>query len=125
VFFLDENTGYVRIGYPDTGTLYRTADAGNTWARVAASPGVRMLFADREVGWSFHYDKLSFTTSGGKTWTSRTFTFPASVGTFALPSRHRAYVAGSHGMIYRYSVVPVAYKSKGMLDAPMMPGYKP
>ena len=28
VFFTDENTGYVRIGYPDSGLLYRTADGG-------------------------------------------------------------------------------------------------
>ena len=123
VFFIDENTGYVRIGYPDSGLLYRTADGGQTWNRTGASPGASIRFADPEVGWAFHYGKLSYTTSGGKMWTSRTFTFPARVNAFSIPSRHRAYVAGLHGMIYRYSVVPAGYTAKGMLDAPMMPGY--
>lgn len=123
VYFADQSTGYVRIGYPDTGLLYRTADGGQTWTRMAASPGKRIRFAEPEVGWAFDYRKLSYTTSSGKTWTSRTFSFPASVNAFSLPDRHRAYVAGDHGMIYRYRVVPADYSGKGMLDAPMMPGY--
>src|SRR5207248_3928233 len=92
VFFIDENTGYVRIGYPDTGLLYRTADGGQTWNRMAASPGVSIRFADPEVGWAFHYGKLSYTTGGGKMWTSRTFHFPARLNAFSIPNRHRAYV---------------------------------
>lgn len=41
---------------------------------------------------------------------------------FSIPSRRRAYAVGQHGMIYRYSVVPIEYTAKGMIDAPMMPG---
>ena len=123
VFFVDEKTGYVRIGYPDRGILYRTTDGGQTWTRTAASPGKSIHFADPEVGWAFHYNKLSYTVGGGKMWTSRTFAFPVSVNAFSLPNRHRAYVAGDHGMVYRYSVVPANYVGKGMIDAPMMPGY--
>jgi len=80
-----------------------------------------MQFVDSEVSWSFYYNKLSFTTNGGTRWTSRTFAFPTSPRAFSLPSRRRAYVVGDHGMIYRYSVVPIEYAAKGMIEAPMMP----
>lgn len=83
---IDELTGYVRIGYPDTGLLYRTADGGKTWNRTAASPGKSIRFANPEIGWAFHYGKLSFTTSGGTAWTSRTFSFPGRVTRSAFPA---------------------------------------
>ena len=121
IFFTDPNVGYVRTGYPDSGRLYRTTNGGQNWTGIGASPGKKMQFVDPEVGWSFHYNRLSFTTNGGTRWTSRTFAFPVSATAFSLPSRSRAYVVGDHGMIYRYSVVPIAYSVKGMIDAPMMP----
>jgi len=82
-----------------------------------------MKFVDTQVGWSFHYSKLSFTTNGGTRWTSGTFAFPVSPRAFSLPTRTRAYVVGDHGMIYRYSVVPIEYSARGMIDAPMMPAH--
>ena len=121
IFFTDPNVGYVRTGYPDSGRLYRTTNGGESWTGAGASPGDTIKFVDSEVGWSFHYNKLSFTTNGGTRWTSRTFAFPVSTRGFSLPSRRRAYVIGEHGMIYRYSVVPIAYSAKGMIEAPMMP----
>ena len=121
IFFTDPNVGYVRTGYPDSGRLYRTANGGESWTGVGASPGQTIKFVDSQVGWSFHYSQLSFTTNGGTRWTSRKFAFPVSPRAFSLPSRRRAYVTGDHGMIYRYSVVPIAYSAKGMIDAPMMP----
>jgi photosystem II stability/assembly factor-like uncharacterized protein len=121
ITFTDAKVGYVRTGNPDSGRLFRTTDGGQTWTGAGASPGETMKFVDAQVGWSFHYNKLSFTTNGGTRWTSRTFAFPVSPRAFSLPSRTRAYVVGDHGMIYRYSVVPIAYTAKGMIDAPMMP----
>ena len=121
IFFTDPHVGYVRTGYPDSGRLYRTTNGGQSWAGIGVSPGERMQFADPGVGWSFHYNRLSFTTNGGTRWTSRTFAFPASTRAFSFPSRQRAYVIGDHGMIYRYSVVPAGYSAKGMIEAPMMP----
>lgn len=123
VFFIDANTGYVRTGYPDTGRLFRTTDGGRTFTGVGASPGDRMKFTDPGVGWSFYYGKLNYTSSGGDRWTSRSFTFPATVYSFSLPSRRRAYVVGNHGMVYRYSIVPASFTAPGMIDAPAMPGY--
>ncbi len=122
VFFVDENTGYVRVGYPDTGQLFKTTDGGQTWTGMAASPGDLIKFADPEVGWAGHYSKISYTTDGGSRWNSREFAFPASVWTFSLPRRDRAYVVGDHGMIYRYRVVPSETVVAKALPAPAMPG---
>jgi photosystem II stability/assembly factor-like uncharacterized protein len=121
VVFTDPNTGSVLTGSPDSGRLYRTTNGGQSWTGIGVSPGKTMHFADPEVGWSFDYNKLSFTTNGGTRWTSRTFAFPVSPNAFSFPSRQRAYVIGDHGMIYRYSVVPIDYTAKGMIAAPMMP----
>lgn len=121
-FFVDENTGYARVGYPDTGQLFKTADGGQTWTGMAASPGDRIQFADPEVGWALHYSKVSFTTDSGKRWNSREYPFPAHVETFSLPRRDRGYIVGDHGMIYRYRIVPVEYVAKGMIPAPLLSG---
>jgi photosystem II stability/assembly factor-like uncharacterized protein len=121
-FFIDENTGYVRVGAADTGQVYKTTDGGRTWTGLATSPGKRMQFADPEVGWALLYRKISFTTDGGNRWNSREYPFPASADAFSLPRRDRGYVAGEHGMIFRYRIVPINYTSKGMIPAPLLSG---
>lgn len=119
-FFLDANTGFqVR-----SNVLFRTTDGGQSWQSVIAKlsqgyPDVK--FADREVGWSCFGGTWAYTVDGGKHWTSRPIQFPAPVNAFSLPARDRGYVVGQHGMIYRYRIVPIDYKSKGMMEAPMMP----
>ena len=121
-FFIDENVGYVRVGYPDTGQLFKTTDGGQTWTGMATSPGDRLQFADPEVGWSLHYNKVAFTTDGGNRWNSREYPFPAHVATFSLPRRDRGYIVGDHGMIYRYRIVPLEYAAQGMIPAPLLSG---
>ncbi len=121
-FFLDERTGYVRAGGPDTGQVYKTIDGGSTWTGMAASPGKRIQFADPEVGWAVNYRKVSFTTDGGNHWNSREYPFPAMTWAFSLPRRDRGYVVGEHGMIYRYRIVPAEYVAKGMIPAPLLSG---
>lgn len=121
-FFLDEVTGYVRAGGPDTGQVFKTTDGGNTWTGMAAAPGKRIQFADPEVGWAVNYRKVSFTTDGGNHWNSRDYPFPAMTWAFSLPRRDRGYVVGEHGMIYRYRIVPVEYTAKGMIPAPLLSG---
>jgi photosystem II stability/assembly factor-like uncharacterized protein len=120
-FFVDALTGYVRTGYPDSGQLFRTADGGRTWSAIAGSPGKRIQFADPGVGWAFHYRRLAFTTDAGSRWTSRDVALPASVNAFSFPRRDAAFLVGDHGMVYRYRIVPVDYKSKGMIAAAVMP----
>ena len=121
-FFVDELTGYIRTGYPDSGQLFKTADGGQTWTGLAGSPGSRIRFADPGVGWAVHYRKISFTSDGGNRWNSREYGFPASARAFSLPRRDRGYVVGDHGMIYRYRTVPAAFAAKGMLAAPLLSG---
>ncbi|HEY3053080.1 MAG TPA: YCF48-related protein [Thermoanaerobaculia bacterium] len=119
-FFIDEKTGYIRTGYPDTGQLFKTTDGGATWQGMAGSPGKRIAFADPQVGWSILYNKVSFTNDGGDRWNSRQYPFPAAVNAFSLPRRDRGYVVGNHGMIYRYRLVPTPYTAKGMIEAPRL-----
>jgi photosystem II stability/assembly factor-like uncharacterized protein len=67
--FTNPSVGYVRSGPPDSGRLYRTTDGGESWTGIGASPGNEIRFADPEVGWSFHYNRFSFTTNAGTRWT--------------------------------------------------------
>jgi len=120
-FFLDATTGYqVRA----MSKLYRTTDGGQSWQGVIATFSDRnptVQFADHTVGWSILGNTWAYTMDGGKRWTTRTLQLPAGVNAFSLPTPERGYVVGDHGMIYRYRVVPLDYKAKGMLDAPLMP----
>lgn len=130
IFFTDENTGVIRLY---SGKSYVTSDGGQTWkGMVATNLGQEIRFADPEVGWSFadlcvgmgcENARLSFTTDGGRRWTSRSFSFPAGVAAFNLPRRDRAYAVGAHGMIYRYSVVPEDVQVARGIPAPAMPGF--
>ena len=123
IFFADENNGVLVLQWSKKFLV--TSDGGRTWeARITAVNGP-VKFADPQVGWSFDIrsggKNLSFTTNGGKLWTTRPIKFPAEVKAFSLPRRDRGYLVGAHGMIYRYRIVPFAYTAKGMIDAPMMP----
>jgi photosystem II stability/assembly factor-like uncharacterized protein len=104
LFFVDENTGYFSTKYSQA--AFRTTDGGTTWTGMAAtSIHRRIVFADPEVGWTMMYNQLSFTTDGGRRWSSRTIAFPAQPRAFSMPRRDVAYAVGEHGMIYRYRIV--------------------
>lgn len=123
-FFTDVNTGYVCVS---SGKLYGTHDGGQTWSGL---PGAgcenksQIMFADPEVGWALHYGSLTYTTNGGRRWVSRDVAFPVGVQAFSFPRRDRAYAVGDHGMVYRYSVVPVNQTdAKGTLATVAMPQF--
>lgn len=126
IFFLDEQTGFARL---DSKKLHMTTDGGATWRGIVASPGEAIQFADPLVGWGIELDRtdlrLSYTTDGGKRWTSREIKLPASIRAFSLPRRDRAYIVGESGMVFRYSVVPAA-QPLGPNDKvlPAMPGFE-
>lgn len=125
IFFTDENNGVLVLPWSEKFLV--TSDGGRTWeGRFFAVRGP-FKFADPEVGWSFnihHGGKdLSFTTNGGKLWTTRPIKFAAEVKAFSLPRRDRGYVVGDHGMVYRYRTVPINYEAPHILDAPLMPGF--
>jgi photosystem II stability/assembly factor-like uncharacterized protein len=118
LFFTDDKTGFLRVL---SGKLFRTTDGGLTWTGIVGHPSGKpeIKFAG-SVGWMCNYKTLTYTTDGGRHWTSREIAFPASVRAFSLPQPDRGYVVGDHGMVYRYRIVPIGYSVKGMLDAPMM-----
>jgi len=120
IFFLDENTGFVR--FSDGKTIMST-DGGRSWTPTGATVVDRMKFADPEVGWALNTENFSFTTDGGRHWSSRRLQFPAVVRSLSFPRRNRAYVVGQHGMVFRYSIVPESYRSQIMIEVPAMPAY--
>jgi photosystem II stability/assembly factor-like uncharacterized protein len=125
IAFLDEQTGFARLA---SKKLHVTTDGGATWRGIVASPGEAIQFADPSVGWAVALDytelRLSYTTDGGKRWTSREVKLPTTTRAFSLPRRDRAYIVGANGMIFRYSVVPAA-QALGPNDKalPAMPGF--
>jgi photosystem II stability/assembly factor-like uncharacterized protein len=118
--FTDANTGVLRVL---NGKIFRTTDGGKTWTGAIGQAGGKfaLKFADPQVGWAVGYRTMTYTADGGRRWTSRSIAFPSDVNAFCIVGRDRGYAVGDHGMVYRYRVVTVAYTSKGMLDAPMMP----
>lgn len=122
-FFVNESTGFLATQHAKS--AYKTLDGGQTWTGMPATSIPRdILFADPEVGWAMRYNKLSFTTDGGRRWTSRTIEFPAMANAFSLPRRDVAYAVGDHGMIYRYRIAPmgapVAAHSVSMVAMPLL-----
>lgn len=105
------------------GRLFHSTDGGLTWTGAAGQAEGKpdFEFADPQVGWMIAYQNMHYTTNSGKSWVSRRIGFPAQVQAFCLVSRNRGYAVGDHGMVFRYSVVPVDYSAPGMLSAPMMP----
>jgi photosystem II stability/assembly factor-like uncharacterized protein len=118
--FTDANTGTLRTL---NGKIFRTTDGGKTWAGAIGQADGRFAvkFADALVGWIIGSHTMTYTTDGGKKWTSRSIAFPTGVTAFCIVGREHGYAVGDHGMVYRYRIVPVIYTSKGTLDAPMMP----
>ena len=118
--FTDTSTGTLRML---DGKIFLTKDGGKTWTGAIGQADGRFAvkFADAQVGWTVGYRTMTYTTDGGRRWTSRPIAFPAGVNAFCIVGRDHGYAVGDHGMVYRYRVVPVTYTSKGMLDAPMMP----
>ena len=119
--FKDESTGFVKTYQ---GKLMATFDGAGTWHGIPSEvPGgrPRIQFAG-PTGWSMEGKAWIYSTDGGKHWVSRDIPFPTDVVTFSLGRSDRGYVVGSHGMVYRYRVVPVDYKVAHGIDAPVMPG---
>ena len=123
ICFVDDNTGFMRVGAGDTGKIYKTTDGGKSWTAIAQSAGNAMRFsADKRAAWAFRYTRMGFSGDGGEHWSSRAERFPATPWDSSLPRANFGMVAGEHGMVYRYRIVPYEYTSKGMLDAPALSG---
>lgn len=119
VHFVDENNGIVRT---KEGKILRTEDGGATWTGIPGQGELHseLEFADAESGWAAYYQKVTYTSNGGKRWSSAATKFPAMVNASSRPTKDRGYVIGNHGMVYRYRIVPIEYNAKGALPAPVM-----
>lgn len=120
--FTDPNTGFLCVY---GGKLFSTSDGGKSWDGIAGvncagGGGAKGKFADPETGWTLETHRWNYTTDGGKSWGSRMLPFPAQMNAFSLPRRDRGYAVGDHGMVYRYSIVPVAHTAANSFDAPVV-----
>jgi len=119
ITFTDQNNGFVCT----PGKLFSTSDGGRSWDGVAGvdcGGSAKGKFADPETGWTLETRHWNYTTNGGRSWGSRALTFPAEVNGFSLPRRDRGYAVGGHGMVYRYSIVPVEHTAAHSMDAPVV-----
>jgi len=125
--FSDLNHGLVVI---KDGKTYITNDGGANWtAMLATTLGAQIHFADPQVGWALkdgYTATFAYTTDGGQHWSAFPgVAFPSGDPQFKffLPRRDRGYVIGSHGMVYRYRVVPQNYAAANSFSVPAMPSF--
>ena len=116
--FTDSTTGYLRAG----AVLKMTSDGGRTWrtAPVSVPYDTSKLAVAGEVAWIIGSHAFTYTLDGGVRWFERKVDFPSHVISFSLVSADTGYIAGCHGMIYRYRVVPFDYSVPGMIVIPGM-----
>jgi photosystem II stability/assembly factor-like uncharacterized protein len=121
IAFKDPNNGIVCTF---EGRIYSTSNGGQTWdgiAGISCSGGISAgRFADPETGWVLANRHWSYTSDGGQRWGTRSIAWPADAYAFSLPRRDRGYVVGDHGMVYRYSIVPVEHTAPNAIDAPVV-----
>ena len=138
-YFTDLDHGVILFN--GSNRTYVTSDGARTWhALLSGSIGLNtggrsplLRFADPQVGWVIGPSpdnsdtfRVSYSTDSGQHWKmSHNISFPMGPRyqelRFNFPRRDRAYVIGSHGMIYRYRIVPANYTAAGILEAPLMP----
>jgi len=119
IWFTTERHGLIRMS---DGKLFYTDDGGKAWTAAAGLADGRpeVQFAGANVGWAVRNRAMTYTTDGGKHWLTRLLPFLGIVSAASLVSPERGYVAGEHGIVYRYRVAPLNYVSKGMLPAPAL-----
>jgi photosystem II stability/assembly factor-like uncharacterized protein len=119
----DPLTGYLRTG----AALKMTTDGGRSWHALTAKVpyDVSSIGVAGSIAWMIGSHDFSYTLDGGKRWTVRQVDFPAQVVTFSVGGPDTGYVAGRHGMIYRYRIVPFDYIVRGMLTVPGMTTFAP
>jgi len=110
VRFTDDTHGVAAL--PRGEKVLLTSDGGATWHGIVSQVKGPMEFADAQSGMSFDYGygyakpSISYTMNGGKTWITRQLVLPGAANALCVPRSDRAYLAGDHGMVFRYRVVP-------------------
>ena len=118
VNFWNEKDGIVVLS--DDEEVYWTSDAGSTWTRSVKQRQWPAYFGGSQgkiiVGIK-DGNGISYSFNGGRNFTSRPFTLPASVRAVTFPDVQHGYLVGRHAMVFRYRIVPIEYTSPGMLGA--------
>jgi len=84
LFFLDAETGWLVVRQVTSsnfclGSLFRTSDGGDTWARQPVPIGEPVYFVTREAGWTAGGaagDELYYTLDGGQSWQPQALELP-------------------------------------------------
>lgn len=110
IHFTDANNGLAVL--PRGEKVLITSDGGLTWRGIISQVKGPMRFADAQNAMSFNYGydanrpSISYTTNGGKSWITRQMVLPGVPRALSVPRSDRAYLAGDHGMVFRYRVIP-------------------
>jgi len=120
-FFWNQNTGLITMRSEKT---LMTTDGGDSWNGIVTPfGGERARYAMAgQLGVITQYQRIAYSTNGGRSFSSREFPVPANINAVSFPDARHGYLVGDHGMIYRYHIVPVDYTAKGMIPAPMVAG---
>jgi photosystem II stability/assembly factor-like uncharacterized protein len=123
VHFLNAQTGLATL---KDGKVIMTTDGGKTWAGVVSPVGGMggrfAMLPSFTVGVSNANAQIGYSSNLGRGFTAKPFKLPAAPHGISFPDARHGYVIGSHGMVYRYIIVPTTYKSEGMLPGLIAPG---
>jgi len=118
IHFWSEKDGLALLA---SGQTFWTADAGTTWTGSVNPPSWRSFYASGEgkmiVGVNRTGQQIGYSFNGGRNFTSRPASLPAQATAVTFPDARHGYLVGQHGMVYRYRIVPIDYKSQGMIGA--------
>jgi photosystem II stability/assembly factor-like uncharacterized protein len=118
VHFWSEKDGLAVLA---SGQTFWTADAGATWTGSTNPPAWRSYYGAGEgkiiVGVNENGRQAGYSFNGGRSFSSRPASFPAQVRAVVFPDATHGYLAGQHGMVYRYRIVPADYTVQGMIAA--------
>jgi photosystem II stability/assembly factor-like uncharacterized protein len=118
IHFWSEKDGLALLA---SGQTFWTADAGTTWTGSVNPPAWRSHYASGEgkiiVGVNRTGQQIGYSFNGGRNFTSRPANLPTEANAITFPDAQHGYLVGRHGMVYRYRIVPIDYKSQGMIGA--------
>jgi photosystem II stability/assembly factor-like uncharacterized protein len=118
VRFWTEKDGIVVLARGEE--IYWTGDGGTTWTRSVTQrlwPSVHGVGEGKIIVAIGEDGGIGYSFNGGRNFASRPFALPARAQAVTFPDAQHGYVVGQHAMVYRYRIVPIDYKSQGMIAA--------
>jgi photosystem II stability/assembly factor-like uncharacterized protein len=118
VHFWSEKDGLVLLA---SGQTFWTSDGGASWTGSTNPPAWRSHYATGGgkiiVGINENGRQIGYSFDGGRSFTTRAMNLPARVWAAAFADSTHGYIAGEHGMVYRYRIVPVDFTAPGIIAA--------